>query len=68
MHRAGPGERGGGSYGRRAVATAEWADMQISVDGKGVVKQGLGLLVHCCWLPCRTWCLRIAVVLGDVFF
>ena len=36
MHRAGPGERGGGSYGRRAVATAEWADMQISVDGKGV--------------------------------
>ena len=25
MHRAGLGERGGGSYGRRAVTTAEWA-------------------------------------------
>ena len=35
MHRAGPGERGGASYGRRAVATAEWAAMQISVAGKG---------------------------------
>ena len=36
-HRAGPGERGGGSYGRRAVATAEWAAMQISVDRKGLI-------------------------------
>ena len=25
MHRAGPGERGGASYGRSAVATAKWA-------------------------------------------
>ena len=30
MHRAGPGERGGGSYGRRAVAAAKGAAMQIS--------------------------------------
>ena len=36
MHRAGPGERGGGSYGRRAVATAERAPMQISADRKGL--------------------------------
>ena len=36
MHRARPGERGGGSYGRRAVATAKWAAMQISGDGKGL--------------------------------
>ena len=36
MHRAGPGERGGGSYGRRAVATAKWAAMQISGVGKGL--------------------------------
>ena len=36
VHRAGPGERGGGSYGRRTVATAEWAAMQISVAGKGL--------------------------------
>ena len=35
MHRAGPGERGGGSYGRRTVATAERAAMQISGVGKG---------------------------------
>ena len=35
MHRAGPGERGGGSYGRRAVAAAKGASMQISVDRKG---------------------------------
>ena len=39
MHRAGPGERGGASYGRRAVATAEWAAMQISVDGKGLISR-----------------------------
>ena len=37
MHRAGPGERGGGSYGRRAVATAKWAAMQISGAGKGLI-------------------------------
>ena len=36
MHRAGPGERGGASYGRRAVATAKWAAMQISDDRKGL--------------------------------
>ena len=36
MHRAGPGERGGASYGRRAVATAKWAAMQISGVGKGL--------------------------------
>ena len=35
MHRAGPGERGGGSYGRRTVAAAKGAAMQISVDKKG---------------------------------
>ena len=35
MHRAGPGERGGGSYGRRAVAAAKGAAMQISGAGKG---------------------------------
>ena len=35
MHRAGPGERGGASYGRRAVATVEWAAMQISVAAEG---------------------------------
>ena len=39
MHRAGPGERGGASYGRRAVATAEWAGMQISVEGKRLTQQ-----------------------------
>ena len=36
VHRAGPGERGGGSYGRRTVATAERAAMQISLDRKGL--------------------------------
>ena len=36
MHRAGPGERGGGSYGRRAVAAAKGASMQISGEGKGL--------------------------------
>ena len=36
MHRAGPGEREGASYGRRAVVTAEWAAMQISGVGKGL--------------------------------
>ena len=36
MHRAGPGERWGGSYGRRTVATAKWAAMQISGGGKGL--------------------------------
>ena len=35
MHRAGPGERGGASYGRRAVATAKGAAMQIS-GGEGL--------------------------------
>ena len=40
MHRAGPGERGGASYGRRAVATAKWAAMQISRGvGKGLIKK-----------------------------
>ena len=38
MHRAGPGERGGGSYGRRAVAAAKGAPMQISVAGKGLIE------------------------------
>ena len=39
MHRAGPGERGGTSYGQRAVATAKWAAIQISgVGGRGVYK------------------------------
>ena len=38
MHRAGPGERGGGSYGRRAVVAAKGASMQISVPGKGLSK------------------------------
>ena len=32
------GERGGASYGRRAVATAKWAAMQISGVGKGLNK------------------------------
>ena len=36
MHRAGSGERGGGSYGRRAVAAAKGAAMQISGAGKGL--------------------------------
>ena len=36
MHRAGPGERGGAAYGRRAVATPKGASMQISVTGKGL--------------------------------
>ena len=35
MHRAGPGERRGASYGRRAVATAKWVAMQISAARKG---------------------------------
>ena len=35
VHRAGPGERGGGSYGRRAVAAAKGASMQISGGGRG---------------------------------
>ena len=39
MHRAGPGERGGASYGRRAVATAKWAAMQISGAGKGLINE-----------------------------
>ena len=34
--RASTGVRGGASYGRRAVATAEWAAMQISGVGKGL--------------------------------
>ena len=37
VHRAGPGERGGGSYGQRAVAAAKGASMQISVPGKGLM-------------------------------
>ena len=36
MHRAGPGERGGAPYGRRTVATAERAAIQISDVGKGL--------------------------------
>ena len=36
MHRAGPGERGGAPYGRRTVATAERAAIQISEGGKGL--------------------------------
>ena len=32
--RAGPGVRGGGFYGRRAVATSRGASMQISGVGK----------------------------------
>ena len=40
MHRAGPGERGGGSYGRRTVAMAERAAMQLQISGgrEGVKK------------------------------
>ena len=37
MHRAGPSERGGGSYGRRTVATSKRAAMQISETGKGLI-------------------------------
>ena len=36
VHRAGPGERGGGSYGRLTVAAAKGASMRISRHGKGV--------------------------------
>ena len=36
MHRAGPGERGGAPYGRRTVATAERAAIQISEARKGL--------------------------------
>ena len=36
MHRAGPGERGGAPYGRRTVATAERAAIQISEGGEGL--------------------------------
>ena len=36
MHRAGPGERGGAPYGRRTVATAERAAIQVSEVGKGL--------------------------------
>ena len=38
MNRAGPDERGGASYGRRAVTTAKWASMQISVARKGLLQ------------------------------
>ena len=50
MHWAGPGEHGGGSYGRRAVpvATAERAAMQMPADGKGLKKAG--------WCMWRSWC------------
>ena len=41
MHRAGPGERGGASYGRRAVATAKWAAIQISGVGKGLISRAV---------------------------
>ena len=37
MHRAGPGERGGASYGRRDRAPAKWAAMRISGVGKGLI-------------------------------
>ena len=46
MRRAGPGERGGGSYGRRTVATSKRAAMQISEAGKG-------LNTHACLLACQ---------------
>ena len=36
MHRTGPGERGGARGGRRTVATAKGASMQITVPGKGL--------------------------------
>ena len=36
VHRAGPRERGGGSYGRRTVASAERAAMHITGVGKGL--------------------------------
>ena len=48
MHRAGPGERGGASYGRRAVATAKWAPMQISGVGKGLIDRAfIGAAKQC---------------------
>ena len=43
MHRAGPGERGGASHGRRAVATANRVAMQISAARKGLTGVGKGL-------------------------
>ena len=52
MHRAGASERGGASYGRHAVATAEWAAMQISLAGKGLNEMVLWLLlVELCRCP-----------------
>ena len=53
MHRAGPGERGGASYGRRAVATAKWAAMQISGVGKGSNMLHLHATIH--GLDQSTW-------------
>ena len=46
--RAGPGERGGGSYGRRTVATAKRAAMQISAAGKGLNSR---FPSFCCGVP-----------------
>ena len=43
IHRAGPGERGGASYGWRAVATAKWAAIQISA-----LRRGEGLYFSAC--------------------
>ena len=37
--RAGPGERGGAAYGRRAVATAKGASMRNPRGGKGANAQ-----------------------------
>ena len=39
VHRAGPGECGGGSYGRWTVATAKGASMQHFGAGKGLTVQ-----------------------------
>ena len=55
MHRAGPGERGGASYGRRAVATAKWAAMQISGVGKGLMKHTPADVMPAEVIPPRTW-------------
>ena len=47
MRRAGPGERGGGSYGRRTVATSKRAAMQISEAGKGLCCVAADYFMEC---------------------
>ena len=51
--RAGPCEHGHGSYGRRAVATAEWAAMQISVAGKGLTSYRYSCIMNMPLHGCR---------------